>query len=521
MLVRQRFVLAGFLLGVSAAFRIFPVFFIVGGALPLFSASRRNATAGPVSRHFLGGAGVALVLCVGVSSAVYGPDKWRDWVRNISGHKEIYFANHIGYQKVATFSPETGNQNFFGTEGEELFALWNHALQARWTEDVASNLTFAAVFCSLLLLVSLRIPPVEAALLVGTGFLFFAGMPANYYFVYLAAYAAMLMRSTTPWGAFRFAVLLGLMVVIDCLPVLLPDDIVRSACVSLAIMIFLGVLTAGYAAEQLYGILSNSERRLILALATPSVFLLGAVIACSLIHAHHVRDSDRSVLPPALARSKIVVDEIDVGQPHSEQDHQFRGDPRTLTRRRLDCFGRVVTDDCRVNSSAQRFLLHGFQPGRDAQLIFRSDLFFDVSLTVHVDGQLVFSGAKHRVGSMFDYILVPIPKELLQRASVDVEISVGSGRDIGIFYVWGLQDARASAGGPGAGEKYIGIMPSEISNGRGANQVGVAEAPAAGTETNAMGSATEALFALTRGFTPATSRSTSISWNGSPMRLMS
>src|SRR5262249_22128705 len=137
-------------------------------------------------------------LCLGalviVSLIFFGPVKWRDFFDNIIMHNKTFFVMHIGFDKVAVFSPDIGNKNFWYGEGLGRFNDWNRELNARYAAH-----RFFFGFVKLIALattafVSMHIAAPAAAMMFGWCVLFFFNVPANYYYVFLALLPVVLYR---------------------------------------------------------------------------------------------------------------------------------------------------------------------------------------------------------------------------------------------------------------------------------------------------------------------------------------
>jgi len=109
-LYRGRAVLAGFLLGVSAALRIFPATILAGGSL--FAAREVRAslrTGAPLGRtgsvRLAAGGALALALVLG-SVAGVGVSAWPDFVRNSAVHLATPLKNHVGLRTLRAWDPQ-------------------------------------------------------------------------------------------------------------------------------------------------------------------------------------------------------------------------------------------------------------------------------------------------------------------------------------------------------------------------------------------------------------------------------
>lgn len=434
---RGRLGLAGVLFGIAGAIRVFPLFFLAGALLPLLRSpleNDRRLRATPL----ICGAGLSVIACILISSFFWGPGKWVEWANNISGHKNIFFANHVGLKKIATFTSEVANQDFHGSAGDALFASWNKALTTRWERHQLPWLLFAGTFCTFVGYCSLRLSPPESALMFGSSLLVCFSIPANYYLIYLAVYAALLMAEPGAFAMLRFLILCGFLVGIDYLPVFMPDDILRSVHVSLLFVATLGLLATTCLCQSLC--LRSERTRSI----TSSVLIAIAplILFCTaglLLHSSSNAPSLSDQLPASLLGEGSLVDSIDVGNEDSEKTHHWDGNGPKTNRRLLDLFGNVIDDDGRSNFGVQRFQVSAGTGKGPLTLVFRSDVFFDVSFEIRVDGTPVSAVQRGRCRSMFEYLIVHLPQDQSHTSDHLVELKVTRGATFSLFYVWAVE----------------------------------------------------------------------------------
>jgi hypothetical protein len=245
---RQRWLLAGALLGGAACDRVFPAGFAVGAAVPLVYRALQNVEERPKVKRFAVGFVGAVAGLVLLSVIVFGFDAWRVFVTRIGRHGDVYYTMHIGLKKVITWRDWVASQNFHGHAGLQRFHDWNLRLRATWAsmrwlvipvQLVAVGGAFAA---------SARRRPYEAALLVGAVAMFCFSLPANYYYVVLALVPAVLLRGaiTAPRAAARlrdWVVLCGFVlfwITTLLAPRMFGDDIVYDHFICVALLVFLG-----------------------------------------------------------------------------------------------------------------------------------------------------------------------------------------------------------------------------------------------------------------------------------------
>jgi hypothetical protein len=245
---RERWVLAGALLGAAACDRIFPGGFAVGAAVPLaWSALRSLPDRNKLLRFGMGFGGTVGVLVL-LSLVIFGFDSWRTFVTRIGRHGDVYYVMHIGLKKVITWRDWVASQNFHGHAGLQHFHDWNLRLRATWASMWWLVVPVQLVATGGAMIASARRRPHEAALLVGAVAMFCFSLPANYYYVVLALVPAILLRSAIlatslesrlrDWIVLCGFVLFWLTTLIA--PRMFNDDIVYDHFICVALLVFLG-----------------------------------------------------------------------------------------------------------------------------------------------------------------------------------------------------------------------------------------------------------------------------------------
>jgi hypothetical protein len=191
----KRFWATGAALGLATSSRLFPLVFLAGALLPLwkiwlYQPNFKN-TLKPL--QLVGGFAAVTVLILGGSLIQQGPQNWRESLEKISNHGNIFFAYHIGAKKLVTQTDADPNQWFDRTnpQGElEAFDEWNafqrQKLQDRWNNWWWLSLGLWAAAA----LVCCRERPRTSMVLLGETTLFLFTLPANYYYILLAAFTA-------------------------------------------------------------------------------------------------------------------------------------------------------------------------------------------------------------------------------------------------------------------------------------------------------------------------------------------
>jgi hypothetical protein len=244
---RERWMLAGALLGAAACDRVFPGGFAVGAAVPLaYKALRSKADLAPLKRFGIGFGSTVAGLVV-LSVLVFGYESWHVFVTRIGRHSDVYYTMHIGLKKVITWRDWVASQNFHGHVGLQRFHDWNLRLRQTWVSMRWLVIPVQLVAVAGSFAASARRRPYEASLLVGAVAMFCFSLPANYYYVVLALVPAVLLRAaiTAPTAAARlrdWVVLCGFVVfwlTTLMAPRMFGDDIVYDHFICVALLLFL------------------------------------------------------------------------------------------------------------------------------------------------------------------------------------------------------------------------------------------------------------------------------------------
>jgi len=256
---RERWLLAGALMGWAICDRVFPAGFAVGAAVPLVW----RAMGWPAHRarlaRFVVGLGATIAIAGIASVAVFGVADWRVFIARTVRDAGVHNVLHVGLDKILTFRPWVPGQDFHGHEGLARFRQWNERIDATWAGERALAAVAQVAALSAAIAASLRRAPFEAAVLVGVTAMFCLASPASYYYVVLAVVPAVLLRSAVhARGADRtrdLRVLLAFqafwLVTLLASP-LIPDAIVADLVICVALAAFLAfwmVAWAGRAAR--------------------------------------------------------------------------------------------------------------------------------------------------------------------------------------------------------------------------------------------------------------------------------
>jgi hypothetical protein len=246
----RRFVGAGAFLGVGVALRIFPAFFATGAFLALALAAHRD----PVERRsltdFTRGFASTLGILVLASLGMYGLNHWRDFFLKIIEHNATHFVMHIGFRKWAVFSESIGGQSFWWEQGLVNFKNWEAMLAANYDRARILYQMLRLGGTVLSIAAALRRKPEEAALIVGSAFFFYWSMPANYYYVYLAAWVPVFWRQWTEgWGDVRMFLLFAMLAGLMAAPLLSRDNIIYNGYLNRMVYAFVVLIPLSYLLE--------------------------------------------------------------------------------------------------------------------------------------------------------------------------------------------------------------------------------------------------------------------------------
>jgi hypothetical protein len=250
-----RWALAGALFAASTCDRVFPAGFAAGALLPVAWGALKSVDDRRKLKRFGAGFGATLGVLVVLSLLWFGTESWRVFFLRIGRHGDVYFVMHIGLKKVLTWRDWVANKNFHGHTGLQAFRDWNLALRATWVSmrRIAVPIQLAAVAGAVY--AGIRRRPYESALLLGIVGMFFFNLPANYYYVVLAAVPALLFHAakTAPSRSRRFGdfgVLVAFFVfwvATLVAPKHWNDGIVYDYVICLALAVFLGGWIAAWA----------------------------------------------------------------------------------------------------------------------------------------------------------------------------------------------------------------------------------------------------------------------------------
>ena len=240
---RKRYLWAGLAFGCAIAFRVFPMVFLFGACLPFLARLDRDWSKEYASVFKLaGGAFVSLGALVVISLCVYPATHWLDFFTKIALHGKTFFVMHLGYDKLAAYSYNTGPQ-YFDFNGISSFENWNIVLNDRFNEHWMFHRGVALLFTAGAVFASFRMEPKMASLIVGETILFFYALPANYYYIYLATFGVVVvtaLKETALRGnSLRFWSLMGFVVFINLVGGFTGDAIVLNWWINLALFCLL------------------------------------------------------------------------------------------------------------------------------------------------------------------------------------------------------------------------------------------------------------------------------------------
>lgn len=247
----RRWRAAGVWFGLSACMRVFPALFAVGAGIGLLGLlSRREVSRRDVAEFAAAGLGTAAVM-VAASLVMFDAQLWTDFFHKIDVHGNTYFVWHIGFKKWATWTEAAAGQDFWWSKGLERFQTWNVLLDQTWQAGRWLYDPLRAVMVLAALALSARLPPERAALLFGGTAMFCLTMPANYYYVWLAAIPAVF----TQEGAGRAALahqfaLYALLILVGSARWIHADALVQNAWWNSGFFVFFNVWLATAALER-------------------------------------------------------------------------------------------------------------------------------------------------------------------------------------------------------------------------------------------------------------------------------
>jgi len=434
LLSRGRSFWAGVALGAAAVERVFPVFFLLGALAPLvwrgrgewFSRASWSGLAAALRAPWRGdqlrtpaqqaasiaaGALVYGLVIVVASSLLFGAAAWPEFQARVDRHSGFFYTNHLGLAKVLVYTPELDN-TAFDWRAPERFQIWS-AGQAARRENAAPRL-MAWGFCLLALAAALRVRSVVlSSVVVGGGVTFGLFLPAQYYWVYLAAAFALVFldgagdeerrRESWPW---------------------------------------LLALGGGLVAANVFFAANLSEMKITLGVS--QVFTVALLAAA-------VRTVAGGRIWPWLVGGPLIVLFLTVGRLSSPATtaappgvsvvgpvHWEAGELEPVRRQFLDRFGRRIADDgfvlARGESIAGAFT--STTATTRPHLLLRTDRCFRGVLNVTVDG---IAAEPVQVGALcfvFDYVDAPLSAAELAAGEHRVEVAWRDGADIGVFRAW-------------------------------------------------------------------------------------
>lgn len=182
-LKKKHYVPAGIFMGLAGMDRIFPFAFLAAAGLALLADNYRSKNYTPFFTFTTSAlAGIAAI--GGISTLMFGLSAWQGFFEKILAHKDIYFVHHIGYRRIAVFSTDILNQDFWWERGLDRFRAWNEKLNATWNSVRLMHYVLWAVLIAAATFASLRARAEEAALLLGGLLFFLFEIGANYYYIY-------------------------------------------------------------------------------------------------------------------------------------------------------------------------------------------------------------------------------------------------------------------------------------------------------------------------------------------------
>lgn len=254
-LQRERWVLAGILMGWAGCDRLFPFAFVAGAAVPLAWDALRSRRRRPAFAQFAAGAGGVVVFSVATSIALFGAAPWATFAARMSRDVHLHHVLMLGLDRVLTFRSWVPSQDFHGHEGLVHLRHWSERLDATWRSMQPFAAAVQVTWMAGALWVARTRKPAEAAALVGVTAMFVLSSPVNYYWVVLAIVPALLFRDAIGSRRRRRAVV-GVLLAFEVwwlatllLPRFVRDDIVYdfALCVGLAAVLaaWLGVWGRG------------------------------------------------------------------------------------------------------------------------------------------------------------------------------------------------------------------------------------------------------------------------------------
>lgn len=194
-LKRERWALAGALLGAATCDRLFPAGFAAGAMLPIAARALKEPAQRLILKRFTIGFAATCAVLFLVSCVVFDAASWRTFFVRVIRHGDVYYVMHIGLKKVLTYRDWVPAKNFHGHEGLVRFRDWNLRLRETWSAMKPIVLPLQALFAAATAWAAMRRRPWEAAMLGGIVFMFVFNLPANYYYVIVTPLPALVLRS--------------------------------------------------------------------------------------------------------------------------------------------------------------------------------------------------------------------------------------------------------------------------------------------------------------------------------------
>ncbi len=444
-LYHQRLFRAGVFFAVTALERVFPLFFFLGACWYVFVARRdnwsrvkgwrdvtlRDVVAGIASRQSVWRLAAGFLLSSGLLFAItcllFGADMWLAFFEHILEHAGPYFTNHPGLKKIGVLTPEifaTG----FTWEIPDRFALWSKALEARWEMWPLNRITqlglifLAAAACR-------RLDGIKASAFLGSVLMFALTLPAHYYHVYFGPMAAVLLAPTRCPGsrqAGRGAPVQAPAGLSDWMPWLyLP----WAASLQAGNIFYVAggneaLLITGVSAALFFGFVLMSLGVLLRPRDALTVFAaLVVVFSLSVEIRAHPLGNDAP--PPAYGRGWTRV------------EFEPRDWARPMSCRFIDVHGYPIHDDALILLPGNHFTARfDAETAKRGEFLMRADHFYAGVLVVRVNGQEVARLHLSRLGTIFDYVRCPLPRNTIAKGANTLELMWTEGTDIAVFSTW-------------------------------------------------------------------------------------
>lgn len=195
-LARRRAVAGGFLLGLAALFRVYPVVLFAGPALQVVVASgrARRLVLAPELRHLALGAALSVACMVPLAAlGGAGLDAWRGFVANTRVHLDTPLRNHVGLRTALSHRPGVGADDLADDSLEDPYAAWKQA--RRETFEARRPLFYAAVAAFVgLLAAGVAQQPTWVAVVLAAGLVPVALELTSYYWALLAVFGLLSLR---------------------------------------------------------------------------------------------------------------------------------------------------------------------------------------------------------------------------------------------------------------------------------------------------------------------------------------